>query len=208
MRAVGRILSWLGVALGWVIVLLAAGFGLLQTRPGQAWLARTIERTISAPDFTVAIAGLSGTVPFQLKLDQIEIGDRDGTYITVHDFRLDVSAAALLSRQLHIRSLSFAEIDMARSSTAPSTTPFIDYLRVPRLPIPVVLDRLSIGKLTLAPPVLGEEVAATGAPSGDEERCKVAISYSVIPSAAQRSRGIPLIYLNACAAGSLGFRSG
>jgi hypothetical protein len=50
--------------------------GTLQTRAGQDWLARTIQRTISEPDFTVAVTGLSGTVPFQLKVDRIEIGDR------------------------------------------------------------------------------------------------------------------------------------
>ncbi|HYZ41915.1 MAG TPA: hypothetical protein VE687_15025, partial [Stellaceae bacterium] len=65
------------------------------------------------------------------------------------------------ARRLHIRSLSFAEIDMARQSTAPSTTPLTEYLKVPHVPIGVVLDRLSIDRLALAPPVLGESVVAT-----------------------------------------------
>jgi hypothetical protein len=52
--------------------------------------------------------------------------------------------------------LSFAEIDMARSSTAPSTTPWTEYLKVPHVLIGVVLDRPSISRLALAPPVLGE----------------------------------------------------
>ncbi|MFL5267646.1 MAG: hypothetical protein ACJ8AH_13815, partial [Stellaceae bacterium] len=161
MQTAARILRWLGITLGLVIVLLAAALGLLQTQAGQAWLARTIERTISDPDFTVAIAGLNGTVPFRLKVDQIDIGDRDGTYLTVRDFRLDISAAALLAGQLYIRSLSFAEIDMARRSIAPSTTPWTDYFKVPRVPIGVVLERLSIDRLALAPPVLGESLIAT-----------------------------------------------
>jgi translocation and assembly module TamB len=161
MRAVGRILRWLGVAVGLVIVFLAASFGLLQTRPGQDWLARTIERTISTPDSTVAIAGLSGTVPFRIKVDRIDIGDRDGIYLTAHDFAFDISPAALLAGQLHFRSLTFAEVDEERPTTAPSTTPWIDYLKVPHLPIGVVLDRFSIGRLVLAPPVLGESLVAT-----------------------------------------------
>jgi translocation and assembly module TamB len=161
MKTAASILRWLGAALGLLIVVLLAGFGLLQTRAGQAWLARTVERTISTPDFAVAVAGLHGTVPFNLKVDRIEIGDRDGTYLTVDDFRLDISAAALLAGQLHIRSLTFAEIDMARQSTAPSTTPLTEYLKVPHVPIDVVLDRLSIGRLALAPPILGESFVAT-----------------------------------------------
>jgi translocation and assembly module TamB len=161
MKIAARLLRWLGIALGLVIVLLAAAFGLFQTHAGKTWLARTIERTISTPDFTVAVAGLHGTVPFNLKIDRIDINDRDGTYLTARDFGLNILPAALLSGQLHIRSLSFAEIDMARLSTAPSTTPWTEYLKVPRVPISVFLDRLSIDRLALAAPVLGESLVAT-----------------------------------------------
>ena len=165
MQGTVRALRWFGAAIGLLIAVLLAGFGLLQTPAGKTWFATTIAQTISDPDFTVAIENLSGIVPFRLKVDRIEIGDRDGVYLTLHDVALDVSAAALLAGRLHIRSLSFAEIGMARLSTAPSSTPFIDYLKVPHLPFGVVLDRLSIGRLALAPPVLGESVVATVAGS-------------------------------------------
>jgi translocation and assembly module TamB len=161
MKIAGRILRWLGVALGLLVIVLLGGFGWLQTQAGKAWLAGTIERTISEPDFTVAIARLHGSVPFNLKVGRIQIGDRDGVYLTLEDFKLEISAAELLAGRLHVRSLSFAEVDMARPSTAPSTTPWTEYLKVPHVPIGVVLDRLSIDRLALAPPVLGESVVAT-----------------------------------------------
>jgi len=165
MQGVVKALRWFGAALGLLVAIILAGFGLLQTQAGKTWFASTIAQTISDPDFSVAIENLSGVVPFRLKVDRIEIGDRDGVYLTLRDFSLDVSAAALLAGRVHVRSLSFAEIDMARSSTAPSTTPFIDYLKVPHLPVSVALDRLSIGRLALAPPVLSENVVATMAGS-------------------------------------------
>src|SRR6266446_7359881 len=161
MRAVARVFRWFSIALGLLIVVLLAAFGLLQTQPGKSWLAKTIAQSVSSPDFAVTIQGLGGFVPFGLKVERIDIGDRDGTYLSLHDFGLDISAAALLAGRLHIRSLRFAAIDMARSSTAPSTTPFAEYLKVPRLPVGVVLDRLSIGQLALAPPVLGDSLVAT-----------------------------------------------
>ena len=161
MRNAARALRWFGAALGLLIAICLAVFGLLQTQAGRTWFARTVAQAISDPDFTVAIEGLSGIVPFRLMVERIEIGDRDGVYLTLRDVGLDVSAVALLSRRLHIRSLSVGEIDMARSSTAPSTTPVTEYLEVPHLPVEVALDRLSIGRLTLAPPVLGESVVAT-----------------------------------------------
>jgi len=161
MQGVVKALRWFGAALGLLVAIILAGFGLLQTQAGKTWFASTIAQTISDPDFTVAIENLSGVVPFRLKVDRIEIGDRDGVYLTLRDFSLDVSAAALLAGRVHVRSLSFAEIDMARSSTAPSTTPLTEYLKVPHLPVSVALDRLSIGRLALAPPMLGETVVAT-----------------------------------------------
>src|SRR5438128_3605960 len=161
MRAVARLFRWLGIALGLLIVVLLAAFGLLQTQPGKSWLERTIVQSMSSPDFAVTMQGLDGFVPFGLKVERIDIADRDGTYLTLHDFGLDISAAALLAGRLHIRSLRFAAMDMARSSTAPSTTPFTEYLKVPRLPVGIVLDRLSVGRLVLAPPVVGDSLVAT-----------------------------------------------
>ena len=153
--------------LGLLALSFAAVFAVLQMQIGKAWLAREIGRTLSDPDFTVAIDGLGGIVPFGMTVERIDIGDRDGTYLTLRDASLDISPSALLTARAHIRSLTIAEVDMARSSTAPSTTPFIDYLKVPRLPMPVALDRLSIGKLTLAAPMLGESVAATAKGSAE-----------------------------------------
>ncbi len=160
MRTVARVFRWLGGALGLLIVVILAAFGLLQTRTGKTWLARTIVQSVSSPDFTVSVEGLGGIVPFHLKVDRIEIGDRDDTYLTLRDFGLDISAVALLTGRLHVRSLTIAELDMARSSTAPSTTPLTEYLKVPHVPLGVVLDQLSISRLSLAPPVLGESLAA------------------------------------------------
>src|SRR3984893_10954283 len=161
MRAAARLFRWLGIVLGLLIVVLLAAFGLLQTQPGKSWLERTIVQSVSSPDFAVTMQGLDGLVPFRLKVERIDIADRDGTYLTVHKCGLDISPAALLAGRLHIRSLRFAAIDMARSSTAPSTTPFTEYLKVPRLPVGVVLDRLSIGRLALAPLVVGDSLIAT-----------------------------------------------
>jgi translocation and assembly module TamB len=161
MRSAARALRWFGAFVGVLIAVLLLAFGLLQTQAGRTWFAKTVAQAVTDPDFTVAIEGLRGIVPFRVTVETIEIGDRDGVYLTLRDVGLDVSAVALLSRRLHIRSLTFGEIDMARSSTAPSTTPVTEYLEVPHLPVEVVLDRLSVGRLALAPPVLGESVVAT-----------------------------------------------
>jgi translocation and assembly module TamB len=161
MHSARKLLRWLGIALGVLALCFVAVFALLQTRIAKDWLAREVAGAISDPDFTVAIDGLGGIVPFRVTVQRIEISDRDGIYLTLRDSALDISASALLAGKAHIRSLTIAQIDMARSSTAPSTTPLMDYLKVPHLPVAVTLARLSIGKLSLAAPVLGENIVAT-----------------------------------------------
>ena len=156
-----KFLRWLGIALGVLALCFVALLALLQTRIAKDWLAREVAGAISDPDFTAAIDGLGGIVPFRMTVRRIDIGDRDGIYLSLRDTGMDISASALLAGKAHIRSLTIAEIEMTRLSTAPSTTPLMDYLKVPHVPVDVALDRLSIGKLSLAAPVLGENVVAT-----------------------------------------------
>src|SRR5260370_29250332 len=161
MRVIGRLLRWLGGGLGLLLALLLAIFGWLQTGIGQAWLGDAVARAVSSPDFSVSIHGLGGLVPFRMSAERVEIADRAGAYLNLRDIGLEVAPAAVLAGRVHIRSLRVAEIAMARPTTAPSTTPFIDYFRVPQLPVAVSLDRLAVGHLALASPVLGESVVAT-----------------------------------------------
>ncbi len=157
---------WFAVALAVPLLLVLGGFGLLQTRPAQGWLAGVIARSASTPDFVVSIAGLRGFLPFHIKIDRIAIADAGGVYLTLRDVDLDVAPADLFAGELHIRRLAIAEIDMARPSTGASA-PLSEYLRVPHLPLALDLDRFAIARLALAPPVLGESVVAMIAGSGE-----------------------------------------
>ncbi len=160
MSMAAKLLRWIGVALTALVFVFAAVFGFAQTEPGRALLARTVARAIGDPDFTIGIEGLGGIVPFRVRIEQIDVGDRDGTYLTAQHVGIEISPAALLAGRIHMRSLGIAKLDWTRLTTAPSTMRLLDYLRVPHLPVRIALDRLSIGKLTLAPPVLGEGIAA------------------------------------------------
>jgi translocation and assembly module TamB len=182
MRAAFR---WLGIAIAVPIALVLAIFGLLQTRAGQDRLAGVIAHAVSRPGFSVAIDGLGGIVPFRMTVARIEIRDGKAVWLTVRGVGLDLAAADLLAGRLHLRSLKLAEIDMARSSSG-SSAPLSDYLRVPHLPVAVVLDRLSITRLALAPAVLGESVAATIAGSARVRRGTARVAVDL-----HRTDGIP-----------------
>ncbi len=157
---------WFAIACAAVILLVLGGFGLLQTRAAQGWLAGVIARSASKPDFVVSIAGLRGFLPFHVKINRIAIADASGVYLTLHGVALDLAPADLFAGEMHIPRLAIAEVDMARPSTAASA-PLSEYLRVPHLPLALVLDRLTIARLALAPAVLGESVVATIAGGGE-----------------------------------------
>ena len=72
MGGIFKVLRWLGGGLGVVIAVLAAVFGMLQTLVGKAWVAREIAQAVSDPDFTVAIDGLGGIVPFGMTVERID----------------------------------------------------------------------------------------------------------------------------------------
>src|SRR5690349_11441005 len=129
MHVARRILFGFAALVGLLVLVLLIAFGALQTRTGKVWLAREIAQLISDPDFTVAIDGIGGAVPFGMKIARIEIGDRDGIYLTLRDIDLDISPAELLAGRAHIRFLTIGDADMARLTTAPSTRPFTDYLK-------------------------------------------------------------------------------
>jgi translocation and assembly module TamB len=159
MRAAAR---WLATVIATPIALALAALGLLQTRPGQDWLAGAIARAVSRPGFSVTIQELRGMVPFRMTAALIEFGDGSGIWLSLRNVALDLAPADLLARTLHIRSVEIGEIDVARKpSSAQSPQPPAQSLGVPHLPVAVVLDRLTVSRLSLAPAVIGEPAVAT-----------------------------------------------
>src|SRR5262249_54983215 len=91
----------------------------------------------------------------------IEIADAHGVWLALDDARIDLSATALIGRRMQIGTLSAGKIEIIRppEATAPPK-PLVESLRVPRLPMSLTIDRLSVGRLVLDPPLLGESIEA------------------------------------------------
>jgi translocation and assembly module TamB len=156
-----RMLHWGGGAILLLLVVAAASFGLLQTSPGLAWAERLASRLISSPGFAVEIKELGGTVPFDMHAERIEVSDAKGVWLTLDDARIDLSATALVGRRAQIGTLGAGKIEIVRQPepTGPPA-PLADNLRVPRLPVSLTIDRLSVGRLVLDPPLFGESIEA------------------------------------------------
>lgn len=155
-RALRLFAGTLAVAIAGIALL----FGLLQTPFGRTWFAHTVSEFASTREFSLQITDLNGLVPFHMTAEQVAIRDATGTWATLNHFKLDLSAADLLRGRAHLTTLSAGEVDVARQPGGKST-PLPQLIRDLHLPVPLVIDRLAIGRLVLAPPLLGERVVAT-----------------------------------------------
>lgn len=173
-----RALRLLGFALAVLLALPAALFGFMQTRPGKDALAAAIARVASRPDARWAIDRLGGSVPFGMTARRITVSDPGGVWLTLSDVRLDIDPRGLLRGELDIRLLYVAEAQKARPAEGPST-PLAELLRMPQLPVALVVDRLTIDRLVLGAPVLGTPIAAS-----------VAGNLALVGGAAQAELGI------------------
>jgi len=159
MARLGRWLRRIAVVLAALALLVGAAFAVLQTSAGRRWAADAAAHLASRPGYRISIAGLAGTIPFDMRAERIEAADAAGTWLVIRDPHFAMSVADLFGGLVHIRALTAAAIEVARLPETGSTGFSLPSL--PRLPLAVAVDRLEVGRLALAAPVLGEPVAAT-----------------------------------------------
>ena len=122
MRILLRTLKFLGLGIACLILLAAALFGLAQTGPGKGFIASALGRALSGPGKTVTIEGMTGLIPFDIKLHKITLADVTGPWLTVTDAAVAIAPGDLLHKRLTLRHLLAGEIDVARQSAGGSTS--------------------------------------------------------------------------------------
>jgi translocation and assembly module TamB len=141
MRRAAKITLW--SLTGIVVLLLLAVAALLigaNTGTGRAAIERLTNRLTGG---TVRVSGLQGSLPSHLLLDQLELVDERGVWLSAQHIRLDWSPLAYLHGALHIDDLQAASLTMDRlpqsSSTATSSAdPTIPHIDVERVVLTVV----------------------------------------------------------------------
>ena len=148
MRRGLRIASWFA---GSVLLLIVALVGALliagNTSGGRIWLENVTARVTSGK---VRISGLAGSFPSAIDVQQLQLSDVRGTWLTGERVTLHWSPLALLTRHVKVESLILGRLAIERApvsepSKKGSTThlPHID------------IAQLSIGALELGPELTG-----------------------------------------------------
>ena len=108
------------------------------------------------------LAGLSGLLPFDVRLAAVRLRDAQGVWLEVDDFRLEVSARALLKGEVRVAQVGARRVALHRLPPAappPQPEPPFSLPKLPELPdsLPrVAIDRLFVDALEVGRPVLGE----------------------------------------------------
>jgi translocation and assembly module TamB len=147
MRRGLRITSWIvGSLLLSVVALVGALLIAGNTAGGRIWLEHVTARVTSGH---VRILGLAGSFPAAIDLQQLQLSDARGTWLTAERVALHWSPLALLVRHVTVESLIVGRLEIER---APVSEPKKDSsTRVPHIDV----GRLSIGALVLSPELTG-----------------------------------------------------
>src|ERR1700722_5596423 len=146
MRRGLRIASWI---VGSVLLLVVALVGALliagNTSGGRIWLEHVTARVTSG---RVRISGLAGSFPAAIDLQQLQLSDARGTWLTAQRVALHWSPLALLARHVTVESLIVGRLVIER---APVSEPSKSSTHLPQIDV----GRLSIGALELGPQLTG-----------------------------------------------------
>lgn len=151
-----RILAVLGFGLFGLVALALIGLQVLNTGPGQRFLASQLDRIAPRSGLTIAVGRLEGSLYGRLIIHDLRVGDPQGVFLAAPRVELDWRPAAFIQNKLEINSL---------------TAPTVRWLRLPKLrktePTGRVLPSFDIyvGKLLLErvivePPIAGRRQIA------------------------------------------------
>ena len=152
MRRALKISAWtLGSLLLPLALLLAAVLIAGNTARGRLLIEHMTARL---SDGHVRLTGLAGSFPAVIELEQLQLRDAQGVWLTAEHISLHWSPLALLARHVDIESLQLTRLDIERRPVSEPSQKSSSQTSLPRID----LQRLSIGTLAL-----GAELAGTAA---------------------------------------------
>jgi translocation and assembly module TamB len=128
------------------------------------YLTAFLEDSLSGAGRQVTIAGFSGALSSQAKIERLTIADADGIWLTITGVTLDWSRSSLLSGALEVSELSAESIVMDRVPAAGETSlpsPEAGGFSLPDLPVTISIDRIAATEITLGKAVLGQDVSGS-----------------------------------------------
>ena len=159
MKNLRRIAGFLTAILLIPLALVGGLLLFVQTGPGRGLVVWAAETFVSGDGTELRIGGLSGRLPFDMTVTGVTMADTNGVWLDVDRARLAWRPFSLAAGVLSIEMIDVDNVEIARLPQSEASEDSGGGL--PVLPFEIVLDRLSVGKVALAEPVIGAPAAVT-----------------------------------------------
>ena len=152
------VLRWIGIGAAALVVLAGLLLLAVDTGPGRRFLVQQIDGFTTASGLQVNIGSIDGSIYGRSTINDLQLSDPNGVFLTVPEARLDWAPFALVANQVDIVELVVPQATLARlPELLPSDDP-----DAPLLPnIDIDIDRLEIGRLDILPAVTGQRHAVS-----------------------------------------------
>ncbi|KQX40320.1 hypothetical protein ASD04_06730 [Devosia sp. Root436] len=169
-RFIALILVLLGFGLGVPAVLVAQDVLTMDNEEQKDWLTSFVQDRLSTPERQIRLSNIEGALGSDVAIREITISDAEGVWLRVNNARLNWNQAALFTGRLEVRSLAADSIDYIRNAVPVEgavdlPSPEAGSFQVPELPVAVILEQLSVPKVSFGANVfgLGSEISLAGA---------------------------------------------
>ncbi|WP_224703387.1 translocation/assembly module TamB domain-containing protein [Devosia aquimaris] len=164
----------------WLVLLVIVGLGapaalfaqdVLSMNEDQQkdWLTSFVQDRLSTPERQIRISNIDGALGSDVSVREITISDEQGVWLRVTNARLNWNQAALFTGRLDVRSLTADSIEYLRNAVPSDAVDLppaeAGSFSVPEFPVAIVLQQLSVPKVTFGESVfgLGSEISVEGA---------------------------------------------
>lgn len=159
MRLLRRIVLW-GLALLLLPLLLAGGVAawFVYLAGEETWTAALTTATdaASSDELGISAEGFRRDDAGTIRLRTLTLADAKGPWLQVSGVAVDLHAARLIGREVHLENVEADRIEVLRApiSDAPPAEPeplaLPEKIELPQLPVALRLDRLNVGEIVLA----------------------------------------------------------
>lgn len=150
-------------------VLVAQDVLTMDNEEQKDWLTSFVQDRLSSPERQIRLSNIDGALGSDVSIREITISDAEGVWLRVNNARLNWNQAALFTGRLEVRSLAADSIEYIRNAVpvegavdlpAPEASSF----EIPQFPVAIILQELSVPKVTFGEGVfgLGSEISLAG----------------------------------------------
>ncbi|MDB5535908.1 MAG: translocation/assembly module TamB [Devosia sp.] len=168
-RLVVLVLVVLGLAVAVPAVIVAQDVITMSPDEQKDWLTSFVQDRLSTPERQIRLSNIEGALGSDIAIREITISDAEGVWLRVNNARLTWNQGALFLGRLEVKSLTADSIDYLRNAKPAQGVDLppaeAGTLTIPEFPVAVILEQLSIPKVTFGDGVfgLGSAISLNGA---------------------------------------------